>query len=413
MGTNLLKWLYPGMKVKRWLLTLLLGVVIVGVGAVLLANPYSFVSFIGILWILCGMVLVVVGMGKLIVSLITLFLPKGERELVNILYQRRYLERGPKIVTMGGGHGLSHLIFGLKEYTSNITAIVTVADSGGSSGRLREEFNIVAPGDIRNCLVALADAPALMGELFQFRFSQDSQLKGHNFGNLFLTAMVQLTGGDFERAVKESSKVLAIRGKVIPSTVTNVHLVAEYTDGSRTEGEAEIPNPEAKIKRLFLKPADARPTQDALQSIEEAEIIILGPGSLYTSVIPNLIIPGISEAIAKSQAFKIYVCNVMTQHGETDNYSASDHLKALVEHSHTNIINACLMNNGEVSAQALSRYEDEHSFPVNPDIENIREMGYRVVATDLVSDKDFVRHDSQKLNKVLIDLIETHRVIKR
>jgi len=413
MGTNLLKWLYPGMKVKRWLLTLLSGVIIVGVGAVLLANPYGFVNFVGILWILCGMVLVVLGMGKLIVSLITLFLPKGERELVNILYQRRYLERGPKIVTIGGGHGLSHLIFGLKEYSSNITAIVTVADSGGSSGRLREEFNIVAPGDIRNCLVALADAPALMGELFQFRFSQDSELKGHNFGNLFLTAMVQLTGGDFERAVKESSKVLAIRGKVIPSTVTNVHLVAEYVDGSRTEGEARIPNPNTRIKRLFLKPADARPTQDALQAIEEAEIIILGPGSLYTSVIPNLIIPGMSEAIAQSRAFKIYVCNVMTQPGETDHYSTSDHVKAIIEHSHVNIINACLINNGEVSLEVLSRYEHEDSFPVKPDIENIREMGYRVVATDLVSDKDFVRHDSQKLNKVLIDLIETHRVVKR
>ena len=229
------------MKVKRWLLISLLGVVIVGVGAVLTADPYPFVSVVGILWILCGMIFIVMGMGKMIVSLLTLFLPKGERELVNILYQKRYLERGPKIVVIGGGHGLSHLIFGLKEYTANITAIVTVADSGGSSGRLREEFNIVAPGDIRNCLVALADAPALMGELFQFRFSKDSQLQGHNFGNLFLTAMVQLTNGDFERAVKETSKVLAIRGNVVPSTVSNVHLVAEYMDGTRTQGEARIP----------------------------------------------------------------------------------------------------------------------------------------------------------------------------
>ena len=203
MPKNPFKWLYPGMKVKRWFFTSLLGVVIVGVGAVLSSNEYEFVSVLGVVWILCGMILIVMGMSKMIVSLLTLFLPKGERELVNILYQKRYLERGPKIVTIGGGHGLSHLIFGLKEYTSNITAIVTVADSGGSSGRLREEFNIVAPGDIRNCLVALADAPALMGELFQFRFSKDSELKGHNFGNLFLTAMVQLTDGDFERAVKE------------------------------------------------------------------------------------------------------------------------------------------------------------------------------------------------------------------
>ena len=174
MPKNPFKWLYPGMKVKRWLFTSLLGVIIVGFGAVLTAEPYSFVSAFGIVWILCGIVLIVMGMGKMIVSLLTLFLPKGERDLVNILYQRRYLERGPKIVTIGGGHGLSHLIFGLKEYTSNITAIVTVADSGGSSGRLREEFNIVAPGDVRNCLVALADAPALMGELFQFHFSKYS-----------------------------------------------------------------------------------------------------------------------------------------------------------------------------------------------------------------------------------------------
>ena len=184
MSQNPFKWLYPGMKVKRWLLISLLGVIIVGAGAVLAAEPYPFVSVVGILWIICGMIFIVMGMGKMVVSLLTLFLPKGERELVNILYQKRYLERGPKIVVIGGGHGLSHLIFGLKEYTANITAIVTVADSGGSSGRLREEFNIVAPGDIRNCLVALADAPALMGELFQFRFSKDSQLQGHNFGNL-------------------------------------------------------------------------------------------------------------------------------------------------------------------------------------------------------------------------------------
>ncbi|VAW15509.1 FIG002813: LPPG:FO 2-phospho-L-lactate transferase like, CofD-like, partial [hydrothermal vent metagenome] len=269
MANNPFKWLYPGMKVKRWFFTSLLGIGVVAIGAIFTAEQHTFISTLGIVWILCGIALIVLGMAKMIVSLLTLFLPKGERELVNILYERRYLERGPKIVTIGGGHGLSHLIFGLKEYTSNITAIVTVADSGGSSGRLREEFNIVAPGDIRNCLVALADAPALMGELFQFRFSQDSELKGHNFGNLFLTAMVQLTDGDFQQAVNETSKVLAIRGKVVPSTVSNIHLVAEYTDGSRTEGEAKIPNPNLKVKRLSLTDENAHPTKDALDAIEE------------------------------------------------------------------------------------------------------------------------------------------------
>jgi len=413
MPKNPLKWLYPGMKIKRWLFAALFGVVVVGIGAVLTAKPYTFVSILGIVWILCGMVLIVMGMGKLIVSLLTLFLPKGERELINILYQRRYLERGPKIVVIGGGHGLSHLIFGLKEYTANITAIVTVADSGGSSGRLREEFNIVAPGDIRNCLVALADAPALMGELFQFRFSQDSELKGHNFGNLFLTAMVQLTDGDFERAVKETSKVLAIRGKVVPSTVSNVHLIAEYEDGTKTEGEAEIPNPNVRINRLLITPADAPPTKDALEAIEEADIIVLGPGSLFTSVIPNLVIDGMGDAIAKAQAFKIYICNVMTQHGETDNFSASDHIKAIVEHSNPGVLDACLINNAEVPQDALNRYQGEESFPVKADARKIQEMGYRVDATDLLGVTDYVRHDSTKLNRALINLIETYRVIKR
>jgi len=393
------KWLYPGMRIKRWLLIALLGVVVVGIGTAFSTVSYPIVRILGIFWILCGLILLVMGMGKMIVSLLTIFLPQGERELVNILYHRRYLERGPKIVTMGGGHGLSHLIFGLKEYTANITAIVTVADSGGSSGRLREEFNIVAPGDIRNCLVALADAPALMGELFQFRFSQESELKGHNFGNLFLTVMVQLTHGDFEQAVRETSKVLAIRGKVVPSTISNVHLVAEYMDGSKTEGEARIPNPNSHVKRLLITPEDAKPTQDALNAIEEADIIILGPGSLYTSVIPHLVIQGMSEALASSEAFKIYVCNVMTQNGETDHYTASDHVKALIEHSEKNIIEACLINNAQVPPDALERYKGEESYPVEPDIRKIQEMGYKVEATDLLSVRDYVRHDSSKLNE--------------
>ncbi len=413
MQKNPFKWLYPGMKVKRWLITALVGVVIVGVGAILTAEPYSFVSAFGIVWILCGIVLIVLGMGKMIVSLLTIFLPKGEQDLVNILYQRRYLDRGPKIVTIGGGHGLSHLIYGLKEYTSNITAIVTVADSGGSSGRLREEFNIVSPGDIRNCLVALADAPALMGELFQFRFSKDSELRGHNFGNLFLTAMVQLTDGDFERAIKETSRVLAIRGKVVPSTVSNVHLIAEYMDGSKTEGEAKIPNPNSRIKRLSLTDEDARPTNDALQSIKDADIIILGPGSLYTSVITNLIIKGMSDAIGKSKAFKIYICNVMTQHGETDGFTASEHVKAIIDHSNKDVLDACLINNGRAPQTALGRYEAEVSYPVDPDVSVIREMGYKVEATDLLGVTDYVRHDSKKLNEAIIRVIETYRVIKR
>ncbi len=388
------------------------GVLIVCGGTVALFSKYTLVRTFGIIIFLCGIIITVLSMGKLIVSFLTLFLPEGERDLVNILYQRRYLERGPKIVTVGGGHGLSNLLLGLKEYSANITAIVTVADSGGSSGRLREEFNIVAPGDIRNCLVALADAPALMGELFQFRFSEGSQLKGHNFGNLFLTAMVQVTG-DFEKAVKESSRVLAIRGKVIPSTVTNVHLVAEYEDGTFTHGEAKIPRKNVKIKRVFLTPEDSLPTAEALDALHQADVIILGPGSLYTSVIPNLIIKNMAEVITDSSAYKVYICNVMTQAGETDGYTASDHLKAILDHSNQKIIDACLINNAQAPEEALRRYQMEDSYPVIPDVEKIKDMGISAEMTDLLGVNDYVRHDSTKLTKALIDLIERYRVIKR
>jgi len=414
MSQNFFKWLYPGIKVKRWVFASLFGVLIVGIGAVFAVYPYRFVSNFGVIIILCGIVFIVLGMGKMIISLITLFLPQRERDIVDILYQRRFLERGPKVVAIGGGQGLSHLLLGLKEYTANLTAIVTVADSGGSSGRLREEFNIVAPGDIRNCLVALADAPALLGELFQYRFAEGDGLKGHSFGNLFLTAMVQISDGDFKRAVEESSKVLAIRGKVIPSTVHNVHLVAEYMDGSMAQGEAKIPQANVQIKRLSLSPEGVMPTDDALTAIAQADIIVMGPGSLYTSILPNLIIKGMTEAIAASSAYKIYVCNVMTQTGETDGFTASDHVRVLLEHTDPKLVDACLINDAVVSnEQALNRYRDESAYPVAADDDRIKAMGIKVIATDLLSVADYVRHDSKKLTAALIKLIETQRVIKR
>jgi uncharacterized cofD-like protein len=411
---NLFKWLYPGIKVKRWVFASLFGVLIVGVGAVFAVYPYPFVSGFGIVIILCGVLFIVLGMGKMIISLITLFLPQRERDIVDILYKKRYLERGPKVVAIGGGQGLSHLLLGLKEYTANLTAIVTVADSGGSSGRLRQEFNIVAPGDIRNCLVALADTPALMGELFQYRFAEGDGLKGHNFGNLFLTAMVQITKGDFKKAVEESSKVLAIRGKVIPSTVYNVHLIAEYMDGTKAKGEAKIPQANSQIKRLTITPEDAAPTDDALTAIAQADIIVMGPGSLYTSILPNLVIRGMKEAIAASSAFKIYVCNVMTQTGETDGFTASDHVRVLVEHTHPQLVDACLINDAVISnEEALNRYRNENAYPVAADSDRIKAMGIKVIATDLLSVANYVRHDSKKLTQALIKLIETQRVIKR
>jgi uncharacterized cofD-like protein len=412
-NNNLSKWLYPGMRVKRWMFASLFGVLVVAFGSIFTISPYPFVSHLGIVIIICGIVFIVLGMGKMTISLITLFLPQRERDIVDILFQRRYLERGPRIVAIGGGHGLSHLLLGLKEYTSNLTAIVTVADSGGSSGRLREAFNIVAPGDIRNCLVALADAPALMGQLFQYRFSEGDGLKGHNFGNLFLTAMVKLTDGDFQKAVEESSKVLAIRGKVIPSTIHNVQLVAEYVDGSFQEGEALIPDKNIRIKRISIKPDDAMPTPEALAAIAEADIVVIGPGSLYTSILSNLVIQGLSDAIVKASAYKIYVCNAMTQKGETGDFSAGDHVKAIVDQTDPKIFDACIINNALVPDSALARYRDQGSIPVVADVERIKDMGYKVIATDLLSVADYVRHDSKKVTEALIKLIETQRVVKR
>ncbi len=414
MASNLLKWLYPGMQVKRWALASLLGVCIVALGAYFSAYPHPYVSSFGVVIFLCGILFTALGIGKMTTSLITIFLPRREQDLVNILYQKRFLERGPKIVAIGGGHGLSNLLLALKEYTGNITAIVTVADSGGSSGRLREQFDIVAPGDIRNCLVALADAPGIMGDLFQYRFPEKSELKGHNFGNLFLTALYEVGNRDFRQAVELTSKVLAIRGKVVPSTVTNVHLVARYRDGKVTEGEARIPRSGVPIERVFLNPSDARPNEDALEAIREADVIILGPGSLYTSVLPNLVIQGVPEAIEGASAFRIYVCNVMTQQGETEGYTASEHVRALVEHTRPNIIDAVVINASTISdTEALARYRRENSIPVKSDADAIRGMGYKVFSEDIVGVRDFVRHDSHKLTRVLIGAIERNRVIRR
>lgn len=414
MSTNFFKWLYPGIQVKRWVLTALLGTGVVALGSFFFANHYPFVRFFGSLIIFCGIVLIVMGILKLTVSLIALFLPKREQDLVNILYQKRFLERGPRIVAMGGGHGLSNLLLALKEYTANITAIVTVADSGGSSGRLRREFDIVAPGDVRNCLVALADAPVLMGDLFQYRFPEKSELKGHNFGNLFLTAMYEVAGRDFRQAVELTSKVLAIRGKVIPSTVDNVHLVARYKDGGVTEGEAKIPRSGVQIEELFLNPRDVAPNTEAIEAIAEADVIVLGPGSLYTSVLPNLIIKGILSAIQASPAFKIYICNVMTQMGETEGFTASDHVRALVKHTSKDVINGVIINAADIAAaDALDRYKHENSFPVLPDAEEIRAMGYKVFAEDIVGIQDYVRHDSAKLTQILMKVIEQNRVVRR
>lgn len=406
---RLLKWLYPGMKVKRWLSLAIGGVLLFGMGSALLtAQAEPFIRIISLTILGCGMAMLVTGVVGAVRSLLDVVSPAPQQDLVELVFQRRHLEKGPRIVAIGGGTGLSTLIHGLKPYTTNITAIVTVADDGGSSGRLREEFGMLPPGDIRNCLVALADAEPLMQQLFQYRFAEESALHGHNFGNLFLTAMTQITG-DFEKAVQASSKVLAIRGHVVPSTCEKVRLVAEHDDGSLTIGESRITHAPMPIRRVYLEPAVSTPTQEALAAIREAETIVLGPGSLYTSIIPNLLVEELTEAIVQSKALKIYVSNVMTQFRETAGFKASDHIRALVAHTNPGIVQVCIVNVKPVPTHLLEKYRQEHAFPVEADIETIRGLGYQVVAEEVISTQDYVRHDPDKLARLIIHLTGVSR----
>lgn len=408
---RIFKWLSPGMKVKRWMLLCALGIIMVGIGSVkALSREGIGVAVLGCLILIYGVALVVLGMKMMVKSFLTVFLPEREKEIVNVLYEKRQLSKGPRIVALGGGTGLSVLLHGIKEYTSNTTAIVTVTDDGGSSGRLREEFDILPPGDIRNCLVALADAEPLMRDLFQFRFEEGSTFKGHNFGNLFITALSHVTG-DFEKAIKESSKVLAIRGQVIPSTLIKVVLIAEHKDRTKTFGETMISKSLLPIERIYLKPENPIPTDDALAAIREADIIIIGPGSLYTSIIPNLLVSGIKEAITESKAKKIYICNVMTQAGETDDYKASDYVKAIVKHTFPGIIDYCIVNTEPIPEEFIEKYKKENSFTVIPDIQNIRDMGYSVTGENVVNAMDYVRHNPAKLARIVMNILERKEAV--
>ncbi|MCX5703385.1 MAG: YvcK family protein [Candidatus Omnitrophica bacterium] len=407
---SIFKWLYPGIGIKRWVGLGAFGVIILVIGtAHLRTEEYWVIQILDAIVVISGIILLILGIKRMVRSFIAAltFMPSSkDMELVDILYQKKQLSRGPRIVTVGGGTGLSVLLSGLKEYTSNITAIVTVADDGGSSGRLRQQFDILPPGDIRNCLVALADAPTLMRDLFQFRFEENSEFSGHSFGNLFITVMTRLTG-DFEKAIKETSKVLALRGQVIPSTLNNVVLVAQHKDGSTTVGEDKIPKTNRPIDKVSLRPASPQATPDAIKAIEEAQVIILGPGSLYTSIIPNLLIKEITDAVVSSGAIKVYVCNIMTQPGETDGYTASEHIKVLMGHSQPRVLDYSIVNTGEIPQSTLKRYAQENSYLVINDRKKIENMGYRVIEDDFaIVENDVIRHDPVKLARIILGFIE-------
>lgn len=409
------KWLYPGLGIKRWIILCTLGlslIVAVALGAVrVITHKSVFLGAFATALLIFGIFLVYTGIKNMVRIFVRTLLPLHQENpfpLVDLVYQRRQIEslsRGPRVVAVGGGTGLSTLLAGVKAFTSNITAIVTVTDTGGSSGRLRDEMDIPPPGDIRNCLVALADTEPLIRDLFQYRFEEGDGLKGHSFGNLFIAALSKVTG-DFEKAIRASSEVLAIRGRVIPSTLQKITLVGEFKDGRIAEGETNITAQNKPLRCIRLKPSNCRAAPEALQAIENAEVIILGPGSLYTSILPNLLIEEICTAVLRSDAYKFFVINIMTQPGETDGFSASDHLRVLLEHTDPRLVDACVINTHTVPQAMIQKYREKGAEVVRLDLERIREKGYEVIEGSLLKVDGQVRHDPVALAR----LIFTHYV---
>lgn len=327
--------------------------------------------------------------------------------LLDDYVRRRTLAQGPRIVAIGGGTGLSTLLRGLKQYSSNITAVVTVTDDGGSSGKLIKEKGMIPPGDIRNCLVALADAETSMTDLFQHRFRSDSgALSGHSIGNLLIAALVDQSAGDFEKAIERASEVLNIRGKVVPSTLAHVSLRAILEDGREICGETKIVEQASRIRRIFLDPQEVEGYAVAMKAIEEADVVCIGPGSVYTSVIPNLIVPGIADALRNCKAAKVYVCNVMTQAGESDRFTASDHVNAIQANIEGKLFDYVLVNSAAPSHATLEKYREKGQFWVEPDSDRIRAAGYRVLAGNFMSETDFIRHDPLRVAARIVALAE-------
>ncbi|WP_308443860.1 gluconeogenesis factor YvcK family protein [Paenibacillus glycanilyticus] len=328
------------------------------------------------------------------------------------MQNRHKIIRRPKIVVVGGGTGLSVMLRGLKEKPLDITAIVTVADDGGSSGVLRNELQIPPPGDIRNVIMALADAEPLLTEVLQYRFSSGTGLAGHSLGNLMLAAMTDIAG-DFVTGVRELSKVLAVRGRVLPAAGRAIVLKAEMADGTVVVGESMIPKAGKKIKRVFVEPDNVEPLPEAIEAIEQADAILIGPGSLYTSIIPNLLVPKLAKAIVESTAVKLFVCNVMTQPGETDGYSVSDHLKAVQEHIGHKLFDYVLVNDGEISPEVAEKYAEMGSTQVELDIDEINRLGYEIISDRLVLYRTFLRHDAERLSHHIYKLVENWMLRKR
>jgi uncharacterized cofD-like protein len=417
---DLARWLQPGLGVKRWLLLAVVGATLFvnGVsryltdeGMTLRVNelvdslvaeffPPGYLSYV---FMVVGAVLVALGIWKWLNAIVTAVAPHGTSKVIDAIRDRR-LERGYRIVVVGGGTGLSTMLRGLKKITTNLTAIVTVSDDGGSSGRLQKELGVLPPGDIRNCLVALADDEALVTALFRYRFEEGAGLSGHSFGNLFLAAMTGITG-NFDEAIKVSSRVLNVKGRVLPSTLAVARLTAKMADGSIVEGESQITQAHGVIEEVFLDPPYAAPLDEVITALREADAIVLGPGSLYTSIMPNLLVDRVGREIEASNAVKIYVCNVMTQPGETDGYSASAHVRALLRGAGASVCEVAVVND-ELPHKLREEYAEEGQFPVQVDEDELRTLNVRVVRANVISETDTVRHDSDRLAAVVIGIID-------
>ena len=413
------------MKMKRWLFMFAIGVMLFSFGGALAVNyeylgrveeeifmlvyrtvgsyNYAVTMFVGLFIIVVGAWMMMFATRSIIRSIIAVLIPDRSEKLVDLIYQERKLGRGPVVTVIGGGHGLSVLLRGIKTSTNNVSAVVTVADDGGSSGRLRTELGIIPPGDLRNCLVALADTEPLMEKLFQYRFDGDTALAGHSFGNLFIAAMNEVTG-DMETALKESSKVLAVKGRVIPASKEHVRLDAIMTDGTVVEGESQIPEAHKKIRRVQLFPKKVPAVPAALEAIESADAIILGPGSLYTSIMPNLLVDGVANALKKSKAIKIYICNVLTQPGETDGYTAANHAKAILDHTGKGAIDYVLVNSTPIPDEM---WRGTGATPVEIDEDKVNALGCGLIKADLMSATEAGRHDPEKLCAEVMKIIYT------
>lgn len=418
---RMLRWLYPGMGVKRWLLVIGLSGLLLILGLLGLIGKENLKvilglfsgSKLGVFALIMGLILLglggfIFGVNQLGRSIIRGISPEFEGRASEVIYSKLILSRGPHVVAVGGGTGLSTLLRGLKHLTANITAVVTVTDEGGSSGRLRREMNILPPGDIRNCLIALAEDESKMARLFQHRFQDSgSSLSGHSLGNLVLAGLKEMTGS-FDRAVEELSSLLNIRGQVLPATLQDVQLVAEMADSTLVRGECAIVQARKKIVRMALSQPRVRPYPKVLEAIRSADLIILGPGSLFTSIIPNLLVEEVAREIELSQAIKFYIANLMTQPGETDGFTLKDHLAALQEYIDLDTFDYVVANRQKIPEELLVRYQQEGAVPVLNDLDE-EDYGLEIVEADLldvveVGDQQTVKHHPERLAKVIARL---------